>query len=83
MKNPEDTTTDSVEEAILQRATQKLDNVDGKVIRQASFWANDLTNEERENFLKQLLMLKLKEKFLKFPGRSADVADEDSNAAGR
>ncbi|KAL6943387.1 hypothetical protein ACO0OE_003275 [Hanseniaspora uvarum] len=72
-------TTDSVEEAILQRATQKLD-IDGKVI-QAGKFNNDSTNEERENFLKQLLDAEAQREVSQAPGRSADVADEDSNAA--
>ena len=46
-------TTDSVEEVILERATQKLD-IDGKVI-QAGKFDNKSTAEEQEAFLRRLI----------------------------
>ncbi|KAL6930175.1 hypothetical protein ACO0SA_001582 [Hanseniaspora valbyensis] len=64
-------TNDSVEEAILQKAHQKLD-IDGKVI-QAGKFNNDATNEERENFLKQLLDAESKRDM------SQEANDKDKN----
>lgn len=72
-------TTDSVEEAILQRATQKLD-IDGKVI-QAGKFNIDSTNEERENFLKQLLDAEAQRELSQAPGKSAEIDEEENNAA--
>lgn len=46
-------TSDSVEEVILERATQKLD-IDGKVI-QAGKFNNKSTSEEQEAFLRRLI----------------------------
>ena len=70
-------TTDSVEEAILQRATQKLD-IDGKVI-QAGKFNNDATNEERENFLKQLLDAEAKRESSQALGKTPDVAEDEED----
>lgn len=70
-------TTDSVEEAILQRATQKLD-IDGKVI-QAGKFNNDATNEERENFLKQLLDAEAKREASQALGKTPDAAEDENN----
>lgn len=68
-------TNDSVEEAILQKAIQKLD-IDGKVI-QAGKFNNDATNEEREDFLKQLLDAESKRDLSQEAKESTNSDNED------
>ncbi|XBW38780.1 hypothetical protein QEN19_004364 [Hanseniaspora menglaensis] len=70
-------TNDSVEEAILQKAIQKLD-IDGKVI-QAGKFNNDATNEEREDFLKQLLDAESKRDLSQEPKEDTNSDDENED----